>query len=134
MKKTIIRIATLIMTMLLLVGCGDPAKALTGSTWVKEEKTDKVSIFPTSVPNTCINFYEQASIQFIKDGSVIVEGGEGDEKMQSNLCTYKIVDSKLVFIAPLGSKSFNEFEIDGKRLTITDNSGNQVVFIKQSKD
>lgn len=104
-----------------------------GTKWVVSEKImdERTHIFPTPVPNSCICDYDKCRIQFLSNGGIIVEAGnDGYDDIESNLCTYSQVDGKLEIVAPLGSKSYSDYEIKDDELTITDSDGNQVILTR----
>lgn len=137
LMKTKRIITSVIMLVLLcsLVACGGGNKnKLEGDMWYVSEKyiDDYLAIFPTSVPNDCMSNYDNCRVQFLSNGGIIVEAGNSDySELTANLCTYSQVDDKLEIMAPLGSKSYADFEIKDGVLTITDQKGNKVVLTKE---
>lgn len=135
MKTNKIIASVIILTLLCsLVACGGNKNKLEGDMWYVSEKyiDDYLGIFPTSVPNACMSNYDNCRVQFLSNGGIIVEAGNSDySELTANLCTYSQVDGKLEIMAPLGSKSYADFEIKDGVLTITDQKGNKVVLTKE---
>lgn len=132
-KKLISSIIMLIL-MCSIAACGSKKNELVGDMWYVSEKYIKadLDIFPTSVPNACISNYANCRVRFLSNGGIIVEAGNSDYKeLTADLCTYSQTDGMLEIMAPLGSKSYSEFEIKNGTLTISDRNENKVVFTKE---
>ena len=130
MRKKVLLVSIIMVMILVLTACG--SKDIKGKWRVIEVSEDGVLMFPTSFPNSCIANGESCTVDFLSDGSVLVNAVYEDGRtMSSDLCTYSIVDGKLKTMSALGSTAFTEFKKSGKQLRITDDKGSYVVLEKE---
>ena len=128
-KKTVVALLTVVLSLVFIAGCGNPRKELCGEWELIDRSSTGSCIFPTQVPNMCINGYDFCKMELMSDGSIVVEAGVNDYgDISSDKCKFDVVDGKLKIDAPLGSSAFSDYEIKHNSLIITDKKGNTVEF------